>query len=122
MFLSFFLSFFKNKILMMMNAFFIPFFSCENYECMMLIVDEILSIFCQARSQLQPSWTELALLSLWYQPASHPPRIVSNSNSNVKRSIQTRFTQLKMEENFNFFVNGRRPQHFCKFKTTSTCV
>ena len=48
------------------------------------------------------SWTKLALLSLYYQPASHPPGIVSNMASDVNQSIQIRFTKLKMEDDINF--------------------
>jgi hypothetical protein len=78
----------------------------------------LLIIFCQAQSQLQPSWTGLALLSLWYQPASQPashpatqpPGTVSNLTSNLNQSIQIRLTQLKIEDDLNFF---------CKWKTTS---
>jgi hypothetical protein len=82
--------------------------------------------FCQAQSQLQSSWIELALLSLWYIPASQPPGIVSNSTSNCKPKHSNKFTQRKMEndiiffdDNLNFllmeddlifFVNGRQPQ------------
>ena len=44
----------------------------------------IIFYFCQAQSQ-----TELALLSLWYQQATQPPGIVSNSTSNVNQGIKT---------------------------------
>ena len=68
-------------------------------------------MYVLAFAKLSPSsgfgWTELVLLSVLYQPATHPPGIVSNATSNVKQSIQIRFTQLKMEDNLNSFVNGR---------------
>jgi hypothetical protein len=39
---------------------------------------------------------------------------------NVNQSIQIRLTQPEMEDDLNFLENGRRPQLFGKWKTTST--
>jgi hypothetical protein len=79
----------------------------------------------------QLDWVSLNITSRpASQPPSHPPtRNSFKFNSNVNQIIQTRFTQLKMEDYLNLFVNGRRPQLFVngrqpqlvsKWKMTST--
>ena len=67
-------------------------------------------------AKLSFSWASIIISSL---PPSHPPGICSNGTWNVNQSIRIRLTQLKMEDNLTFFVNGRQPQLFCTWKTTS---
>ena len=75
--------------------------------------------YCQAQSQLQVKLilkTELALISL--NPAPHPTHpgkfIFQHFSVNVDQ-----VSSHELEDDLTFLANGRRPQSFGKWKTTS---
>ena len=82
----------------------------------MNISDGRFDIYCQAQSQLQLNWTELALISA-YTPPTHPPgksKTYSTGPLKMEDDLNRRRPQWKttsMED----YLNARRPQ----LKTTS---
>jgi hypothetical protein len=65
-----------------------------------------------AKPQLQLFWLSVALLSLLNSPPSHPPSHPPIHPVKVSKQLSTAAGKLQMEDNLNFFVNGRRPQLF----------
>ena len=72
-------------------------------------------IIAKLKSQLQLQ-LDLASLIISSLPATHPATqpagIVPNVTLKVNQSIPVVFTKLKMEDDLNFYVIGRRPQFF----------
>jgi hypothetical protein len=60
-----------------------------------------------AKPQLQLCWLSVALLSLLNSPPVRPVHPVK-----VSEQLSTAAGKLEMEDNLNFFVNGRLPHFF----------